>query len=218
MKKSTALTALPCAVLMAAIGMFGGGLIYPARSAPADGIPAIGQLRIHRTWMPKAHPSAFAVGFPSGLNFCFDALRGNLIYAWEGDFVDLSPTVNGKIPRDAVIRGTIFYAADTVSGFRTGNGSSPPEIRFKGHRVKKENPEFHYEVDGVPVWETVRVAPNGAGLIRQFRVTTPDRAVTYSPAQPTTISIDSGAGTLADGQVRIPGNSTVVFSLPISRP
>jgi len=41
-------------------------------------------LRLHRTWLPKASPSSFAVGFGGGLNACFDPMRANVIYAREG--------------------------------------------------------------------------------------------------------------------------------------
>ena len=175
-------------------------------------------VQIHRTWMPDASPSSFAVGFPGGLNVCFDAMRGNVIYAWAGDYVDLQPTVNGKIPRDAVIRGKVFYENKAVSAFRLANASGPAEIRFTGHRLKGGFPEFHYDVDGVPVAELVRPAADGTGIIRQFRIATADRALSFQPDPANTITIESGPAEWAGGTLRVPGNATVVFTVKIARP
>lgn len=173
-------------------------------------------LRVHRTWMPKAYPSAFAIGFPSGLNFCFDPVRAKVIYAWEGDFIDLSPTVDGKIPHNAVIQGEMFFQAVSPSPFKIGKRTTEPSIRFTGHRVVKEVPEFRYEVDGIAVRESVRPAAGRKALVSQFTLSTPDEAMTYLPAQPELVSIDSGPAKWVDGRLYIPGNSSVVFS--VTRP
>jgi hypothetical protein len=187
-------------------------LLASAASGPGT------ELRVHRTWMPEAYPSSYAIGFPSGLNFCFDPVRGNLIYAWQGDYVDLSPTVNGKLPRDAVIQGKKFYESLTASGFRTGNGDADPEIRFRVFRVRQGIPEFEYDVDGVRVRETIRPSTDGASLIREFHVTTPDRSVSYRSSDPTHVSIHSGTAKWIGNSLSLPGNSTVVFSVPLPRP
>ena len=189
------------------------GVTVFAAAAPGAGI----DLRVHRTWMPEAYPSSYAIGFPSGLNFCFDPIRGNLIYAWQGDYVDLSPTVNGKLPRDAVIQGKKFYQSLTTSGFRTGNGDAEPEIRFRSFRVRRGVPEFEYDVDGVRVWEAIRPSADGTSFVREFHVTTPDRSVSYRSSDPTHVSIQSGTAKWIGNTLSLPGNSTVVFSVPLPR-
>jgi hypothetical protein len=165
--------------------------------------------------MPKANPSSFAVGFASGANFCFDPVRGNLIYAWQGDYLDLRPTVDGKNPGEPVLQGRIFHEDLTASGFRTGSQNAAPVIRFRGYRVQKDVPEFQYEVDGILVRETIRPGPGGVGLIRQFRIDTPDRAVSYQVRNAQGVSIDSGPAKWTDGRLLIPGNASVQFSVPV---
>ena len=197
---------------LGAVVLFGVAVL--AVEAPAAGI----DLRVHRTWMPEAYPSSYAIGFPSGLNFCFDPVRGNLIYAWQGDYVDLTPTVNGKLPRDAVIQGRKFYESLTASGFRTGNGKAEPEIRFRAFRVRKGVPEFEYDVDGVRVREAIHPSADGMSLVREFHVTTPDRIISYRPGDPTHVSIDSGAAKWIGDTLSLAGNSTIVFSVPLPRP
>jgi hypothetical protein len=183
-------------------------IVIAAAAPPAGG----GGLKVHRTWMPDAYPSSYAIGFPNGLNFCFDPIRGELIYAWRGDYVDLSATVNGKIPRDAAIRGTIFYQSLTPSGFRSGEGTTEPKIRFKAFRVHDDVPEFEYEVDGVVVRETIRPSPDGATLVRQFRVTTTARPLSYTAARPVEILIDAGSAKRAGATLVLPPNATTSFS------
>ncbi|HUR60412.1 MAG TPA: hypothetical protein VM029_22005 [Opitutaceae bacterium] len=189
---------------MVLVGMFG----VLAVAAPAGSA----SLKVHRTWMPNAYPSAYAIGFPSGLNFCFDPVRGNLIYAWRGDYVDLSATVNGKIPRDAAIRGTMFYQSLTPSGFRTGEAKAAPEIRFRAFRVRENVPEFQYEVDGTLVRESIRPSADGASLVRQFHITTKEQGLTYTADEPVEVLIDSGPAKRAGTSVVLPAHSTVVFT------
>lgn len=185
-----------------------------ALSAPVAGTMG---LKVHRTWMPHAYPSSYAIGFQGGLNFCFDPIRGNLIYAWRGDYVDLSATVNGKIPRDAAIRGTIFYQSLTPAGFRGGDGKADSEVRFHAFRVRDDVPEFEYEVDGAQVRETIRLSADGASIVRQFRVTTTGRALTYTSAEPVEIVIESTGAQRAGAAVVLPANSTTVFSHALPR-
>jgi hypothetical protein len=197
-------------------GIFGVVLIgfAAAASDPPVGMPG---LKVHRTWMPNAYPSSYAIGFPGGLNFCFDPIRANLIYAWRGDYVDLAATVNGKIPRDAAVRGTIFYQSLTMCGFRRESGAVEPEVRFRAFGMHNEIPEFEYDVDGTRVRETVRPSSDGTSLVRQFRVTTGERGLTYLPIEPVEVLIDSGPAKRSGASVVLPANSTIVFSLSLPR-
>jgi hypothetical protein len=186
-------------------------LLLSAASAPPT-------LKVHRTWMPNAYPSSYAIGFPSGLNFCFDPIRANLIYAWRGDYVDLAATVNGKIPRDAAIRGEMFYRSLTTSGFRRGDDAdAAPTIRFRAFRLHADIPEFDYEVDGARVRESIRPSPDGATLLRRFEITTQDRGLLYRAAAPVEILIDSGAAKRSGDAVTLPPHSTIVFSHALPR-
>jgi hypothetical protein len=197
------------------------GVLMAAGFAAIDAKPAAeptAELRLNRTWMPNAYPSSFAIGFPGGLNCCFDPMRGKVIYAWRGDYVDLQPTVNGKIPRDAAIRGTIFYEAAPTAGWRSGPAMKESEIHYKGHRVKGGIPEFSYEVDGVPVHESIAPAPDGKGLIRRFRVATPDRGMLYRVEDPGSVAVESGPAKPVEGGLQLPGNASIVFTVRMQQP
>ena len=60
-----------------------------------------GELRIERTLLPDAAPSSFAVGFPSGVNFCYDVVRGGVSYIWQGGFVDVTSVRPNAASRSA---------------------------------------------------------------------------------------------------------------------
>lgn len=188
------------------------GLLWTAkREIPGAAV------RVLRTWMPDAHPASFAVGFPDGMNFCFDPERGQLAYAWEGDFLDLEPTYTGKFPRDAKIIGATFHRA-THGSFGGSNPTAKTDIRFKGYQVKNGVPEFSYEVDGVAVRESIRPTADHRGLIRQFQVEGTDRVLAYRPANPGQVTIQAGPARWTDGRLNIPANASVQFSETILKP
>jgi hypothetical protein len=170
-------------------------------------------LRLHRTWMPEASPSSFAVGFPGGVNCCFDPIRGKVLYAWTGDFVDLQPTVNGKIPRDAVLRGEVFFRSAPDAGFRGKAADADPEIRFTGNRVKDDIPEFVFDVDGVTVRESISPAPGGKGLVCRFRIASAHRPLAFRAENPDGLTVVSGDARWAEGYLQISGEAAVEFTM-----
>jgi type 1 glutamine amidotransferase len=178
-------------------------------------IPGAGT-RVHRTWMPDAHPSSFAVGFSSGLNFCFDPMLGGVAYAWDGDYVDLWPTVAGKFPRDAGVQGRIFFRTSGESPFRPERGA-PAEVRFRGYRLAEDLPEFQYEIDELSVRESIRPQEDRSGLVRHFRVETGARAFRFLPDDPARVTVHQGSARLVDGQLQLPARSIVEFSVLLPR-
>lgn len=169
--------------------------------------------KIQRTWMPDAHPSSFAVGFPCGLNFCFDPVRNEIAYAWEGDYVDLSPTVTGKFPRNAVVRGDLFFEAAADAGFSSTEPGGPPARRFRGYRLEDGVPVFAYEVDGI--WVRERISPDSGrrGLVRHFQIEGSETPFVFRPDDPSHLTIESGAGTWVDGEIRFPARTAVEFTV-----
>src|SRR5690606_18398820 len=125
---------------------------------------------VQRTFMPESHPGSFAITFPSGPGVCFDPVRGGINYIWAGDFVDLRPrwlTKQGEPPR---IFGQIFYRETAWQPLRLGAPTDEPEFRFRGYVLGAGGPEFHYQIDGREVFETLEANADGTGLTRRFRV------------------------------------------------
>lgn len=187
------------------------GVLWSAKKE----VPGVGT-RILRTWMPDAHPASFAVGFSEGLNFCFDPERGQIAYAWDGDYLDLESTYTGKFPRDAKIKGVVFHRATTDSF--AGNKPGKADVHFKGYEVKNGIPEFHYEVNGITVHESIRPTPDHAGLIRNFRIEGADGTLSYLPANPGQVTIEAGPAKWIDGCLTIPANASVQFTDVLPKP
>jgi hypothetical protein len=129
-------------------------------------------LLIERTLMPDAAPSAFAVGFPNGVSFCYDVVRGGLSYIWRGGFVDVNnvrPNA-GKSITPVKLLGNIVYREEGFFPLRVGDPQNGVEFVFKGYRVTGNAIEFRYEIDRHRVREEVTALPDGSGLLRRFRI------------------------------------------------
>jgi hypothetical protein len=191
--------------------------LAPARGEPVPAAPS-GGFRLHRTWMPDAYPSSFAVGFPDGLNFCFDPVRGNVIYAWRGNFVDLAPTVAGKIPRNAVVIGTIFYRDPVHSRFKVGGADAVADVQFRGYEVKQGVPEFRYEVGGIEIRESIAPTPEGKALIRRFRLSTAEKDVVYQTPDGAHVAVEAGPARTFVGGLHLPAKASIIFTLTAAAP
>ena len=58
-----------------------------------------------------------------------------------------------------------------ANGARAGAPGADSTWRFKGHVLRDGVPEFHYDVAGRKVTETLRALADGSGFTRTFTVT-----------------------------------------------
>ena len=132
--------------------------------------------------MPGSSPAAISVGFPGGLSYCFDAGAVKLLYAWQGGFVDISPTLwtkkNKETNRTETARyvGDIFYRSADYP-LRVGERERIPQRRFRGYRLIDGAPRFRYQVDGVDVYELFSL--RAGKLFRQFEFPRVDRPMWF---------------------------------------
>jgi hypothetical protein len=134
--------------------------------------PARAEVQIERTFLPfDVAPSSFAIGLPSGVNFCYDPVRAGVCYAWTGGFLDIKPVrpgVSGKFLSPAGLLGPVVYRENGPTPLRRGDPAHVPVCEFKGYTLRDDSVEFRYTLDGVLVREDIRAA-NG-GLVRRFRI------------------------------------------------
>lgn len=139
----------------------------------ALGAVAHAEVQIERTYLPfDASPSSFAIGLPGGVNFCFDAVRGGVSYAWSGGFIDLTnvrPGMGKKISPAALL-GPVVYRESGPAPLRRGDPARAPIVEFKGYTLRDAAVEFRYTVDGLLVREEIKARADGGGLMRTFRV------------------------------------------------
>ena len=172
--------------------------------------------------MPEATPSAFAVGLPGGVSYCFDAGESRLRYAWLGGYVDMTGTLYEKrdratrLTRTADLVGEIFYRPE---GFplRVGDPDRIPQRRFRGYRLVDGYPEFHYQVDGIDVYEKVRPTAAKDGVLRDFRVKSLQQPMWFIADEPEGAEMKSSLGTATEGRFLIPQGTDVAFQVVVRR-
>ncbi len=172
--------------------------------------------------MPEATPSAFAVGLPGGVSYCFDAGEVRLRYAWLGGYVDMTGTLYEKrdsatrLTRTADLVGEVFYRPE---GFplRVGDPNRIPQRRFRGYRLVGGYPEFHYQVDGIDVYEKVRPTTAKDGVIRDFRVRTVQQPMWFLADGRAGATMKSSLGTAIEGRFLIPPGTDVAFQVVVRR-
>lgn len=163
--------------------------------------------------MPEASPAAIAVGLPGGVSYCFDAGESRLRYVWRGGFVDMARTLLSKKNREtnltetAEIIGEIFFR-EGPAPIRTGDRERIPQRRFRGYRLVDTLPEFHYQLDGVDVYELI--APVERGIVRRFRIAEVSQPMWFVPSLADGVRIQSS---LQGNQ--IPAGADVRFEVTV---
>lgn len=125
---------------------------------------------VQRTYMPESYPGAFAITFPGGPSVCFDPVRGGINYIWAGDFVDLRPRWLTKQGASARVFGEIFYQEKLWGPLRLKAPGHASNFQFRGYALTAEGPDFHYQIEGREVHETLSALREGSGIRRKFRV------------------------------------------------
>jgi cytochrome c551/c552 len=109
----------------------GPGLPLPDGLEPPKGlILAVGQHpQLLRTFLPEAGARAIAVGYPQGIHCAYDAQSCRFVYAWSGNFLDVSPVWHNRGGAPAKLLGSKVWTAPAVPpwGWRQA-GSAPPDF------------------------------------------------------------------------------------------
>ena len=187
-----------------------------AEARPVPGSEAV----VVRFYMPEATPAAIAVGLPDNVSYCFDAGEVRLRYAWLGGFVDLTGTLFEKrdrttgLTRTADLLGDIFYRT-TEFPIRIGSLDRIPQRRYRGHRMIDGRPQFHYQVDGIDVYERVVASAGNRGIVRQFTIARVDGPAWFLVGNPDGVEVSSTLGQPIDGKLEIPRGNDVRFDVTI---
>jgi azurin len=125
---------------------------------------------LYRVFIEGAGPAAIAVRLSDNLSYCWDAGSCRLRFAWEGGFLDNTDFWKGHKDAHVKILGDIFYRDKTESSLRIGASDKIPVAKFRGYRLVDKYPEFHYDLDGTDIFESLYPKQDGTGLIRTFRI------------------------------------------------
>ncbi len=166
----------------------------------------------YRIFMPDATPASIAIRLSDNVSCCWDAGPCNLLYAWNGGFIDNSVAWKGHKNTESKILGEIFYKNHDTQLLRFGDASNiTNKIEFKGYTLEEGFPVFKYSVDGYVVNEKITVGGNKDELIREFSIENLDTDI-WIPYDPN-VMVSSGAR--KNGYIQIPSSEGSRFSLTI---
>ncbi len=169
--------------------------------------PENGEAILYRNFVTQTSPRGIAVGYPNGVNLCFDADQMAPSIFWEGAFMDAKRHWTG---RGAGAQPPLGY--NIIQPFPAGQSLARlPEadtpwpakkdramgLRFRGYRLdEKRFPTFKYEMGSVTVTETYEPAGSAANndhhVTRKLYFTAPE------PAEHLFVRVAAGTVT-ADG-------------------
>jgi len=152
--------------------------------------PENGEAIIYRNFITGSSPRGIAVGYPNGVNLCFDADQMAPALFWEGAFMDAKRhwTGRGSGPQPPLGYNILTPApAGPALALLPEAGTPWPAkqdralgLRFRGYRLdEKRFPTFKYEMGSVSVTETYQ--PAGTAAAQDHRLT---RTLYFSAPQP----------------------------------
>jgi len=116
---------------------------------------------IFRSFIEGVGSHAIAVGFPQGIHATFDPVQGRFTQIWKGRFLDAMNNWQNRDMQPIKPLGTELKTLPEASGERV----------FGGYKLDKQGvPTFLYSVDGKPVEETLRPAPDGKSFEREMKI------------------------------------------------
>jgi len=149
---------------------------------PPEGIGGGATATIHarrpivlRTFLPDASPAAIAIGLEKLVSCAFDTLDCRLLYAWEGDFLDMAPAWAQKGETLPKLLGHVFFRSGKSGlALRVGDPARAAAYRYRGHAMTAKGPEIFFTADGVGA--SVRFAPlaDRLGIRLDYRVSSLD--------------------------------------------
>lgn len=172
---------------------------------------------LYRILMPDAGPAAIAVSLPKKLSYCWDAGACRLRYAWVGDFIDPVDYWDKKGELFAKILGEVFYRNTTQFPIRADDTQNMPSVRFRGYRLIKSYPEFHYTINKLEVFELILPKEDGTGLERTFRIPNASTSVWFTTGSADGVRYSASAGKFIDGKLKLSPKEAEHFTITMTR-
>lgn len=172
---------------------------------------------LYRIFMDDSGPASIAVSLPKDISYCWDAGSCRLRYAWWGGFVDNTAMWKGHIDANSKIQGNIFYRENSEYPIVIGKEDADPVAEFKGYKFIDKYPEFHYQLNGIDVYELIKPTDDGNGIVRNFRIPNAGSSVWFnSKSLNGAVRYTSSAGTLIDGKVKLSPQQARQFSITMT--
>ena len=172
---------------------------------------------VKRAYVEGGPGRSILVGLPGGINYCFDAETCCVRFGWFGMFLDVgpdwgaSPGARGGKPVKTL--GERFKVGDVDLPVRIGGARLTPQVEFKGYEWDGENvPVMRFLVNGAPVRQTVRPAPEGIGLQYDFEFDLINAPV-FIRFDDRDVTLSATTGEWKDGVLHVSNEQTSKFSV-----
>jgi hypothetical protein len=182
--------------------------------------PRNGEAVIYRNFIDGCSPRGIAVGYPNGVNICFDADQMSHALMWRGAFIDAKQHWSDRgagftrplgfdVVRPCAPGPGMAILADANAPW-PARAERAPGIQFRGYRLDRNRfPTFRYRMDGVEVEEHYEPAGDYAAL--DERVT---RVLRFTGAAPPNFFVRAATGNMRqDGDGWINGSG---FTMRVS--
>jgi hypothetical protein len=170
-----------------------------------------------RTFMPNSGPAAIAVSLPDSLSYCWDAGSCSLRYAWSGGFLNMADLWQRKGDEVSGIAGEVFFKDKTNFPFLMGDKEGNPNAQFKGYRLIDRYPEFHFQMNGIDVYELIKSRPGGSGLVCYFRIPKSTETIWFVKSYSGNVIISASAGRWYGNRLRLSPVEANHFTVTIER-
>ena len=151
--------------------------------------PENGEAVMYRNFLSGVSPRGIAVGYPNGVNICFDADQMSQALMWRGAFIDAkqhwSDRGGGQTQPLGFDVVRVGGDGQGMAVLTDANAPWPPRverapgIQFLGYRLdKKRFPTFRYKMGEMSVeehYESARCCGKASGKIRPAKRATPAR-------------------------------------------
>jgi azurin len=168
---------------------------------------------MYRIFMPNASPAAVAVALRHGQNYCWDAAQCRLRYVWYGAFVDPWPVWRGNGNGLAKVLGTKYWEAGSAGAVQIGDKDSI--ANFLGYKKIDGQPEFHYRVNNVDVYELITPLHSVIGIQRSFRIPNNKQLVSLPVGSVSQVIFKHSAGKLKEGMLILNAAEAAEFTVSI---
>ncbi|MEJ7692770.1 plastocyanin/azurin family copper-binding protein [Daejeonella sp.] len=172
---------------------------------------------LYRIFMDDSGPASIAVNLPKDISYCWDTGSCRLRYAWSGGFLDNTAIWKGHVDANAKILGSVFYRETSEYPVIIGKADDVPVAEFKGYRLIDKYPEFHYQLNGIDVYELIKPKEDGNGIVRHFRIPGVGNTVWFtSKSMNGSVEHTSSAGKWIDGKLKLTPQEARQFSITMT--
>ncbi len=168
---------------------------------------------IYRVFIDGSSPAAIAVSLSDNLSYCWDAGTCKLRFAWSGGFLDNSELWKGKGDVSAKVIGKIFFRDKTQFPLSFNADNIAPKLDYKGYKLIKRFPEFHYTLNGFDIYELIHPAADGKGLSRTFRIPDIKGAIWFNTDPFDGVKYVSSVGTWVGNRLKLTAGEARKFSI-----